>query len=79
MWSGYAENHKGIALRIEPNVAKDSKFQRFEPVVYYAKRPPLHNDVLDFVAGILQRDQLAAVHLDRIIERPPASIGLAAA
>jgi hypothetical protein len=30
MWSGYAENHKGIALRIEPNVAKDSKFQRFE-------------------------------------------------
>jgi hypothetical protein len=38
MWSGYAENHKGIALRIEPNVAKDSKFQKFEPVVYRAKR-----------------------------------------
>jgi len=26
MWSSYAENHKGIALRIEANVAKDSKF-----------------------------------------------------
>jgi hypothetical protein len=25
MWSGYSENHKGIALRIEPNVAKDSQ------------------------------------------------------
>src|SRR5579883_3165476 len=27
MWFGYAEKHKGIALRIEPNLAKDSKFQ----------------------------------------------------
>jgi hypothetical protein len=34
MWCGYADNHKGIALRIEPNVAKDSIFQRFRPVIY---------------------------------------------
>lgn len=59
MWSGYAENHKGIALRIEPNAQKDSKFRRFEPVVYRAKRPPLHDDVLEFLAGALFGDQEA--------------------
>jgi len=46
MWSGYAENHRGIALRIEPNVAKDSKFQLFRPVIYREKRPPLYEDTL---------------------------------
>lgn len=56
MWSGYAENHKGIALRIEPNVAKDSKFQLFRPVVYREKRPPLYDDALDFIAGSLFGD-----------------------
>jgi hypothetical protein len=57
MWSGYADNHKGIALRIEPNVAKDSKFQRFFPVIYREKRPPLHDDALEFVAGSLFGDK----------------------
>jgi Protein of unknown function (DUF2971) len=57
MWDGYAENHKGIALRIEPNVAKDSKFQRFFPVIYREKRPPLHDDMLEFVAGSLFGDK----------------------
>lgn len=57
MWSGYAENHTGIALRIEPNVAKDSKFQLFKPVIYRATRPPLHDDVLEFLAGGLFGDQ----------------------
>lgn len=56
MWSGYSENHKGIALRIEPNIAKDSKFQKFEPVVYRGKRPPLYDDTLEFVAGSLFGD-----------------------
>jgi hypothetical protein len=51
MWSGYAENHKGIAIRIEPNLAKDSKFQLFKPVVYREKRPPLYDDTLEFIAG----------------------------
>lgn len=59
MWSGYARNHTGIALRIEPNIEKDSKFQKFAPVVYQAKRPPLYDDTLEFVAGGLFGDRNA--------------------
>jgi hypothetical protein len=59
MWSGYADGHKGIALRVVPNVAKDSKFQKFVPVVYRAQRPPLHDDVLKFVEGALFENQEA--------------------
>lgn len=57
MWSGYAENHKGIALRIEPNCAKDSKYQLFRPVIYREKRPPLYEDTLDFIADSLFGEQ----------------------
>ncbi len=69
MWSGYAENHKGIALRIEPNSAKDSKFQLFRPVTYREKRPPLFEDTLEFIAGSLFGDQEAKreATLDKII------------
>jgi hypothetical protein len=56
MWSCYAENHKGIALRIEPNLARDSKFQLFRPVIYREKRPPLYADTLEFIAGSLFED-----------------------
>jgi Protein of unknown function (DUF2971) len=56
MWSRYAENHKGITLRIEPDLAKDSKFQRFRPVIYRKKRPPLYEDTLEFIAGELFGD-----------------------
>ena len=59
MWSSYAENHKGIMLRIEPNVAKDSIFQLFRPVEYREKRPPLYDNTLDFIAGSLFGDQEA--------------------
>lgn len=59
MWSSYAENHKGIVLRIEPNVEKDSKFQLFRRVEYREKRPPLYDDTLDFIAGSLFGDQEA--------------------
>jgi hypothetical protein len=59
MWFAYAENHKGIVLRIEPNIAKDSKFQRFLPVIYREKRPPLYDDTLDFIAESLFGDQEA--------------------
>ncbi|WP_398473783.1 DUF2971 domain-containing protein [Tardiphaga sp.] len=31
MWSGYAGNHTGISLRIEPSIEKDSKFQKSCP------------------------------------------------
>jgi hypothetical protein len=66
MWANYAENHKGIALRIEPNSAKDSKFQLFRPVIYREKRPPLYEDTLEFVAGLFG-DQKA--RLEAMVER----------
>lgn len=69
MWSEYAENHKGIALRIEPALARDSKFQLFRPVIYREKRPPLYEDPLDFIAGSLFGDFETRVKaaLERII------------
>ena len=69
MWLGYAENHKGIALRIEPNVGKDSKFQKFVPVLYQERRPPLHDDTLAFVAAGLfgDKDALYMAIMERII------------
>jgi Protein of unknown function (DUF2971) len=63
MWFGYAENHKGISLRIEPNLAKDSKFQLFRPVVYRKTRPPLYEDTLEFTAGSLFGNQADRVRL----------------
>ncbi|MBB4263579.1 DUF2971 domain-containing protein [Bradyrhizobium sp. CIR3A] len=68
MWSGYAENHKGIAIRIEPNLAKDSKFQLFKPVVYREKRPPLYDDTLEFIVGGLfgNLEQRCRAALDKI-------------
>jgi hypothetical protein len=61
MWSEYAENHKGIALRIEPNIAKDSKFQRFQPVIYRENRPALYDDTMEFIAGGFFGDQEARI------------------
>ncbi len=57
MWSEYAESHKGIVLRIEPNVAKDSKYQLFQPVIYREKRPPLYDDTIKFIEESLFGDQ----------------------
>jgi hypothetical protein len=59
MWADYAENHTGIALRIKPNLAKDSKFRLFRPVIYREKRPPLYDDTLEFVAQSLFGNQEA--------------------
>jgi len=59
MWSDYAEDYKGVVLRIEPNVAKASKFQLFRPVTYREKRPPLYDDTLEFIADSLFGDQEA--------------------
>lgn len=59
MWSNYADAHKGAALRIEPNIAKDSKFQLFRPVEYREARPPFYDDTMDYVAGSLFGDQEA--------------------
>jgi hypothetical protein len=57
MWHRYAEGHKGIVLRITPNVAKDSKYQLFAPVTYRESRPALYDSVLDFQEGSLFDDQ----------------------
>ena len=57
MWSRYAENHKGVMLRVEPNIAKDSIFKLFRPVEYREKRPPLYNDTLNFIAEAFFGDQ----------------------
>ena len=59
MWTEYAEEHKGVALRIQPNLAKESKFQLFRPVTYREKRPPLYEDTLEFIAGSLFGDHEA--------------------
>jgi hypothetical protein len=70
MWSEYAEKHKGIVvLRIEPNAAKDSKFQRFQPVIYRDKRPALYDDPMEFIVGALFGDQEARTHalMEKII------------
>lgn len=53
MWKEYAEDHKGIALRIEPNFAKDSKFRLFRPVEYREHRPPIYEGTLEFSTGSL--------------------------
>lgn len=69
MWTEYAENHKGVSLRIQPNLAKDSKFQLFRPVTYREKRPPLYEDTLEFGASSLFGDHEAQyrVTTERII------------
>jgi hypothetical protein len=61
MWSEYAESHKGVVLRVEPNVAKDSKFQLFRPVVYRETRPPVYDDTMEFLASSLFGDLQARV------------------
>lgn len=67
MWTEYAEKHRGVALRIQPNLAKDSKFQLFRPVTYREKRPPLYEDTLEFSAGSLFGDHESRIR--EIIER----------
>ena len=67
MWCGYAENHKGVALRIEANIARGSKFQLFRPVEYREQRPPPYDDTLDFIAGGLFGNQEAC--LKAILEK----------
>ena len=67
MWTEYAEKHKGASLRIQPNLAKDSKFQLFRSVTYREKRAPLYEDTLEFSAGSLFGDHEARIK--EIIER----------
>jgi hypothetical protein len=51
MWDEYADHHRGIALRIKPATARDSKFGLFRPVEYLKTRAPLYRDTLEFSEG----------------------------
>jgi DUF2971 family protein len=57
MWTRYAQESQGIALRIIPSVEKDSKFLRFHKVEYGETRPPLYKNVLEYLADSLFGDQ----------------------
>lgn len=69
MWTRYAENHKGVVVRIVPNTAKDSKFKAFRPVVYRAARPSLYDDTLKFLEDSLfvNLEERLKVMFDKII------------
>ena len=56
MWQEYAEADQGIALRITPNVEKNSKFQLFTPVIYQEKRPAVFSKASDFAAETIFGD-----------------------
>jgi hypothetical protein len=56
MWDRYAQNGEGFALRIVPNVMKDSKFQLFKPVAYVASRPALFESAEAFLEGSIFGD-----------------------
>jgi len=56
MWNEYAQKHEGIAIRIEGNAKKASKFERFAPVTYRGSRPSLFEGALSFVKDALFGD-----------------------
>jgi Protein of unknown function (DUF2971) len=66
MWSVYAQEHQGIALRILPNLSKDSKFKLFRKVSYRPARPPLYENGIAFLEGALFEGRDAATK--RIID-----------
>jgi Protein of unknown function (DUF2971) len=61
MWIRYADEHKGIVLRILPNLGKDSKYQLFRPVVYRERRPSLYESASSFQESSLFGDQQAQI------------------
>ena len=69
MWCKYAQAHEGIAIRILPNVQKDSKYALFRPVKYQEQRPPLYDDPVSFLESGLFDDQKERTKLilDKIV------------
>lgn len=69
MWEEYADNGQGIALRIEGNLEKDSKFRLFHPVAYADQRPALYENTEQFIEDGLfgDRERVYAAILDKII------------
>jgi hypothetical protein len=51
---------QGIALRIEANIEKGSKFELFRPVTYREKRPTIYRDAVQFLTSSLFDDQDAS-------------------
>jgi hypothetical protein len=69
MWDEYAQGHSGIAVRIEPNLEKDSKFKLFQEVKYQDVRPTIYENPTQFIQDSLfgDKDQIIARCLDKII------------
>ncbi|WP_179380194.1 DUF2971 domain-containing protein [Jannaschia marina] len=69
MWEEYAENGQGVALRIEGNLEKDSKFQLFRPVTYADQRPALYENTEQFIEDAVfgDREKVHAAILEKII------------
>jgi hypothetical protein len=63
MWDRYAQAHSGVVLRISPNIDKDSKYQRFQPVTYQATRPTLYESAERFQEDSLFGDQEARIRI----------------
>jgi hypothetical protein len=61
MWDRYAEGGAGIALRVQPAIQKDSKFQLFRPVSYRDTRPYLYESGKDFIEQVLFQDELERI------------------
>lgn len=69
MWEEYAENHQGIALRVHPNIDKDSKFTQLRKVEYRPQRPALYDDIPSFLENALFGNEVetAKIIMDKII------------
>lgn len=57
MWRGYADEYRGVALRIAPNYEKDSKFKLFRPVTYRERRPAIYDEPAQFLSDSLFGNQ----------------------
>ena len=67
MWERYAQNGQGIALRVQPNFEKDSKFQLFRKVNYQETRPPLFKSAIEFLeSGMFDNQE---IRLQEIIDK----------
>jgi hypothetical protein len=69
MWELYAQHNEGIALRIVPNLEKDSKFGLFRSVKYQDARPPLYDSTLSFLEDAIfgNQEKKRKAILDKIV------------
>jgi len=57
MWSEYAKGHTGVAVRIQPNISKDSIFKLFRKVTYQDVRPSLFDSPTQYLSDSLYGDK----------------------